>query len=84
LDELQEIDEEAARHEQEKLERMRIKERATQRHRNKGNWAKGQLKRAMATEVIFSLSSFGYTHADSPTHLPSLLSQSLSKRLANS
>lgn len=54
LAELAEIDEDAAKSEQEKLERMRILERVTQRHKNKGRWAKSMLKAGLENEVYFS------------------------------
>jgi len=45
LEELEAIDEEAAKEKYLKLEKLRITERVTGRHRNKGKWAKSQLKR---------------------------------------
>ncbi|ELR11420.1 Utp14 protein [Acanthamoeba castellanii str. Neff] len=45
LDELGQLDEETARAEAEKIERLRIQERITQRHKNKGKWAQRQLTR---------------------------------------
>ncbi|KAL6066780.1 Small-subunit processome, Utp14 [Balamuthia mandrillaris] len=47
LEELGELDQEEAKRQMEKLERMRIEERMTQRHRNKGAWARQQLKRGV-------------------------------------